>query len=75
MGSRYQGSPYWMYQVPVLGTALRMSDDARYWSDYQRNTGFTPRYPGRSYANYGTMLSNQTTSIYKSAMKMMKKRW
>lgn len=74
MTSRYQSSPWWAYQIPLVGTALRMSDDQRYWSDYQRNTGFTPRYPGRSYANYGTQLATQTSGIYRSAMRSFRRR-
>lgn len=26
----------------------RMDENKRYWSDYERNTGFSPRYPFRS---------------------------
>jgi len=74
MGSKYQSSPWWAYQLPVIGTALRMSDDERYWKDYQRVTGFTPKYPGRSYASYGNMLANQTTGLTRSAMKIMRRR-
>jgi len=62
----YQSSPWWAYQLPIIGTALRMQDDERYWSDYQKNTGFRPRYPGRSYSNYGTMMFNQSLSAGKS---------
>lgn len=29
----------------------RMSDNVRYWSDYKRNTGYSPRYPWRAGAN------------------------
>lgn len=71
MASRYQSQSWWAYQVPVVGTALRMYDDQRYWEDYRKNTGFTPRYPGRSYGSYGTMLSNQTSGLYRSAMKTL----
>jgi len=68
----YRGSPWWAYQVPILGTALRMNDDARYWADYQKNTGFTPRYPGRSYNSYGAMMTNQAISTSRSIIKGLK---
>lgn len=39
----------------MIGRALalmyglgRLSDGAKFWSDYRKNTGFTPRYPLRS---------------------------
>jgi len=68
----YQANPWWVYQMPILGTAARMLDDERYWSDYQKNTGFTPRYPGRSYNSYGAMLFNQSMGASKSLYKGLK---
>jgi len=50
---------WWEYQLPIRGNYLRMKDDERYWNDYYHNTGFKPRYPGRSYANYGNALFNE----------------
>jgi len=62
----YQSSPWWAYQIPIIGTALKMQDDERYWSDYQKNTGFRPLYPGRSYNSYGAMMFNQSLGVGKS---------
>ncbi len=45
------GFDYWARQIPIFGDIYRTGDDARYWSDYQKNTGKTPRYPGRTYSN------------------------
>lgn len=50
---------WWQYQMPVLGNYRRLQDDERYWKDYYKNTGFRPKYPGRSYGNYGNMLFNE----------------
>lgn len=63
---------WWMYQIPILGTALKMNDDARYWADYQKNTGFRPRYPGRSYNSYGAMMTNQAIGMSRSITKGLK---
>lgn len=43
------GYDYWARQVPILGSLYRAGDDARFWSDYQKNTGHTAKYPGRTY--------------------------
>jgi len=66
MTKSYQNYSWGMYQIPLIGTALRMSDDERYWSDYQKNTGYSPKYPGRSYNSYGAHLFNQSLSVGKS---------
>lgn len=29
-----------------------MAENQRYWDDYKKNTGYSPRYPYRSGANY-----------------------
>ena len=40
-------------QMPFFGKLYSMRDNARYWEDYVRNTGYKPRYPGRTYSNGG----------------------
>ena len=40
-------------QMPFVGKIRSMKDNARYWEDYARNTGYTARYPGRTYSNGG----------------------
>lgn len=41
---------YIAYNAPYVGDTLRGLDDMRYWQDYERNTGFKPRYEGRVYS-------------------------
>jgi len=60
---------WWWYQVPLIGTALRAQDDKHYWEDYYKNTGFRPKYPGRSYNSYGTQLANQVINPIKHSLK------
>lgn len=45
------GTDYWMRQLPIFGSVMRSGDDARFWSDYKKNTGKSPKYPGRTYSN------------------------
>lgn len=44
---------YWARQLPIIGNLYNAVDSKRYWDDYRKNTGFSPRYPGRTYANSG----------------------
>jgi len=60
---------WWWYQVPLIGTVLRAEDDKHYWDAYYRNTGFRPKYPGRSYGSYGTQLANQMINPIKNSLK------
>lgn len=60
---------WWWYQVPLIGTALRAEDDKNYWEAYYRNTGFRPKYPGRSYGSYGSQLANQMINPIKNSLK------
>lgn len=62
---------WWEYQIPLRGTYLRMKDDERYWQDYYRNTGFKPKYPGRSYGNYGNQLFNEAKSMVMTGKKLL----
>lgn len=55
-------SNYWKYQVPLLGDYYRAQDDYRFWQDYKKVTGHTPRYPGRQYAYHGQNLINSATN-------------
>lgn len=48
---------YWAYQIPVIGNIARANDNAKFWRDYERNTGYRPRYPGRSYNPTGMVES------------------
>lgn len=34
--------------TPGLKEKQMMDDEARYWNDYRKNTGFRPRYPGKA---------------------------
>lgn len=44
-GGRWED--YWKYQIPIVGSYNRLSDNLRFWDDYTKNTGFKPKYPGR----------------------------
>lgn len=49
----YNNRDFWKTQIPYynqIGTAL---ENERYWKDYKKNTGFTPRYPFRAYGHSG----------------------
>lgn len=62
---------YWAYQIPVVGRVATMRDNARYWDDYYKNTGFRPRYPGRQYGNNGFGATySQAKMLYGSAKKI-----
>lgn len=62
---------YWQYQIPILGTYKRAMDDARYWSEYQKNTGVTVRYPGRHYGGSGMQAIQQSLSFGNRVFKNM----
>lgn len=49
----YDKYAYYVYQIPGVGRMASMRDDKRYWDDYYKNTGFRPRYPGRTYQANG----------------------
>jgi len=63
---------YWQYQLPLWGSYRRMQDDQRYWDDYRKNTGFSPRYSGRHYGDYGTRIYHESLSMGKMFMKALK---
>lgn len=46
-------------------TRRSAQENRRYWNDYYKNTGFRPRYPMRSGAEYnlGKLYSARTTQI------------
>lgn len=44
---------YWSRQLPVIGGIYGVRDNYRYFADYQKNTGYRARYPGRSYGTSG----------------------
>lgn len=64
------GSDYWARQIPVVGSVMRSADDARYWDDYKKNTGKTPRYPGRTYSDTLSGVSHSEGSLLKSMKKI-----
>lgn len=42
-----------------------IADNERYWADYYKNTGITPRYPYRTgyYQNYGSLYSAELAEL------------
>ena len=59
---------YWALQVPIYREWRTMRDDYAYWSDYQRNTGFTPRYPTRHYNTHAVEnLANSVGRVARTA--------
>lgn len=64
-------NPFYEYQIPFYGKYQAAKDNARYWEDYYRNTGFRPRYPGRQYGtSAATGLISEAKSLYGSAKKI-----
>lgn len=44
---------YWTRQFPVAGHILGLYDNWRYARDYEKNTGYRARYPGRAWGSGG----------------------
>lgn len=68
---RFPGNmDYWVQQIPFVGSLFKMRDTANYWEDYRKNTGFSPRYPGKTYgsSDFGGLVSTS-----KSYGKMIEK--
>lgn len=63
LNRKIQGDSYWSYQIPFISNWKKASDDERYWSDYRKNTGHVPRYPGRVYGSAGSAAVNEAISF------------
>lgn len=50
---RKQNLDYWETQIPYYREVKYALENEQYWKDYKKNTGFTPRYPYRSYGSSG----------------------
>lgn len=48
---------FYLAQTPLVGDYLKASDTGKYYADYYKNTGITPRYPYMTYPNFGTQLA------------------
>lgn len=57
-------------QIPIYGDYLRTVDDAQYWQDYKKNTGFTARYSSRVYGHSGTSAVSSTSRLFRNAKKL-----
>lgn len=62
---------YWSANLPFVRHIYGAYDNARYWDDYYRNTGFKARYPARTYqTNHFGDLMKKTEATAKWATKM-----
>lgn len=57
-------------QVPYYGDYLHTVEDAKFWADYKKNTGFSPRYPRRAYGNSGTVAVSSTARLFRNVKKL-----
>lgn len=49
----YSNAEYWKTQIPYYREVNYAFENEQYWKDYKKNTGFTPRYPYRTYGQTG----------------------
>lgn len=61
---------YWASQIPIVRGLYASRDNYRYWQDYQKNTGFKPRYPGRVYSYQTGSIMSDAKALYGSAKKI-----
>lgn len=54
---------YVKYNLPVVGNLYRSSDDAKFYSDYEKYHGVKVKYPGRHYASYLKSSANELMSV------------
>lgn len=66
--NHYDG--YWASQIPIVRGLYSARDNARYWQDYYKNTGFKPKYPGRTYSYQTGSVISDAKMLYGSAKKI-----
>lgn len=57
-------------QIPYYADYKKFTDDAQFWKDYKKNTGFSPRYPNRVYGSAGVNLVYSTSRLFRSMKRL-----
>lgn len=61
---------YLKTQIPYYSDVKRVEEDAKYWKDYKKNTGFTPRYPYRSYGHSGSYVVSSASRLFRNVKRL-----
>lgn len=57
---------YVQTQIPYYSDYLHAKEDAQFWREYKKNTGFTPRYPRRAYGSSGVSAVYSGTRLFRN---------
>lgn len=61
---------YLQTQVPYYADYQKFSDDAQFWRDYKKNTGYSPRYPNRVYGSSGVDFLYSTSRLLRNMKRL-----